>query len=363
MSVDQSQLVFTERVLPQTARKTRELRFPARKFEEHRWFRNPHLMTLVGELWPRHVSALPTATERLFHVDAGTQLLAKCHWQAAPREHRTLVLVHGLEGSSESSYMLGNAAKAFAAGFNVLRVNQRNCGGTENLTPTLCNGGQSGDYLAILKELVCRDRLPEIFFAGYSLGGNLVVKMAGELGARLPRQLRGICAVCPSLDLAGIADASGEFANLLYQWYFLWCLRRAMRRKSRLFPQLFPRRLWRLWTIEAWHEAVTAPCGGYCDAEDYYRRASALRVIDQVHVPTLIIAAQDDPIIPVATFRNPRITENPFIRLETPEHGGHCGFVSRNDGEERFWAEKRVVEFCLEVEDLFISRRPEATGM
>jgi uncharacterized protein len=361
MSVDQPQLVLTDRDLPKAAQKEREWRFPANKFEEHRWLRNPHLMTFVGEHWPRNLSVLPKATERLFQVDVGTQLLAKCHWQEAPREHSTLVLVHGLEGSSESNYILGNAARGFAAGFNVLRVNQRNCGGSERLTQTLSNAGQSGDYLTILKELICKDRLPEIFFAGYSLGGNLVVKMAGELGARAPRQLRGICAVCPSLDLAGMADASGEFANLLYQWYFLWYLRRTMRRKRRLFPKLFPRGLWRLWTMQAWHEAVTAPCCGYCDAEDYYRRASALRMVDQVHVPTLIIAAQDDPIIPVATFRNPRITENPFIRLETPEHGGHCGFVSRKNGEERFWAERRVVEFCAEesrVSDGPLAQKP-----
>jgi len=333
------------RLPPKTIQKQSEV--PTRNFEVHQWLRNPHLMTLVAEYWPRDLSSLPPATERLFQVDRETQLLARCHWQPEPQGRATLVLVHGLEGSSESSYILGNAARAFAAGSNVLRVNQRNCGGTEHLTPTLYNSGLSGDYRAILEELVRRDRLPEIFFAGYSMGGNLVVKMGGELGAHPPRQLRGICAVCPSLDLAGMAKASNKFANLLYQWYFLWSFRKRMHRKAKLFPRFCQKGLWRLWTMRAWHETIIAPCCGYDSADDYYFRASALRVIDQIHVPTLILAAQDDPIIPVGAFCSPRFANNPFISVETPEYGGHCGFVSRNGGEERFWAERRVVDFCL----------------
>jgi uncharacterized protein len=333
---------------------------PETEFEAHPWLRNPHLMTFLAEYWPRNLSSLPPATERLFLVDAETQLLAKCHWQSVPRECSTLVLVHGLEGSSESRYILGTAAKAFAAGLNVVRVNQRNCGGTEHLTPTLYNSGLSGDYRAILKELIQKDRLPEIFFAGYSMGGNLVVKMAGEFAAHPPRQLRGICAVCPSLDLAGMAEASDKFTNLLYQWYFLWCFRRRMRKKARLFPNFSHTRMWRLWTMQAWDQAITAPCCGYDGADDYYFRASALRVMGQIHVPTFILAAQDDPIIPIASFHNSRVVSNRFIKLETPKHGGHCGFVSKHSGEGRFWAEKRVVEFCLRESTISEDRRSKS---
>jgi uncharacterized protein len=356
MSAKQSLLTEHHQLPPETIKKHCEL--STSEFEPSWWLRNPHLMTLVAEFLPRSLSSLPASTKRLFRVDTKTQLLAKCHWQPEPREYSTLVLVHGLEGSSESSYILGNAAKAFAAGFNVVRVNQRNCGGTEHLTPTLYDSGLSGDYRAILRELIRKDRLPEIFFAGYSMGGNLVAKMGGEFGAHPPPELRGICAVCPSLDLAGMAAASGELMNLLYQWYFLWCFRRSMRRKAKLFPEFHQSRLWRLWTLRAWHETITARCCGYSSADDYYAQASALRVIDQVHVPTLILAAQDDPIIPVASFRNPRLVNNPFLRLETPEYGGHCGFISRAGGEERFWAEKRVVEFCLRESRISKGRQP-----
>jgi uncharacterized protein len=336
-------------ILQETARKERVLRLPVKGFKVHPWLRNPHFMTVVAEYWPRNLSSLPQATERLFEVEVGTRLLAKCHWQAMPRRHPTLVLVHGLEGSSESRYMLGIAEKAFAAGFNVVRMNQRNCGGTEHLTPTLYESGLSRDYCTILEDLIQKDRLTDIFFVGYSMGGNLVLKMTGEFGAHPPQELRGVCAVCPSLDLAASSDASDETRNLFYKWHFLWSFKRRMRRKARLFPKRYRAAgLWRLRTMREWHEAITAPACGYRDADDYYDRASALRVVDQIRVPTLILAAQDDPIIPIATFQDPRIVGNSFITLVTPEHGGHCGFVSQNTGDERFWAEPRVVEFCTQ---------------
>jgi predicted alpha/beta-fold hydrolase len=118
--------------------------------------------------------------------------------------------------------MLGLAERAFLAGWNAVRLNQRNCGGTESLTPTLYNSGLSGDYRAVLWELIERDALPMIFFAGYSMGGNLVLKMAGELAGSAPRQLRGVAAVCPCIDLALCADAVGLPANFIYQRHFVF---------------------------------------------------------------------------------------------------------------------------------------------
>jgi uncharacterized protein len=205
-------------------------------FEPHRWLRNKHVMTLAGALLPRRTPALPRADGRLFEVERGTQLLARCHWQRDPTQSPTLALVHGLEGSSESAYMRTLAGQAFAAGFNVLRINQRNCGGTERLTPTLYNSGLSADFRAVLLELIERDRLKQICFAGYSMGGNLVLKMSGELGSAAPRELRAICAVCPTLDLAACVDAIERPENRLYQVHFVRDLKSRLRRKAKLFP-------------------------------------------------------------------------------------------------------------------------------
>lgn len=309
-------------------------------------------MTLVASRKPRRFH-LPAPTERLFEVEPGSRLLAHCHWQAEPRRHPTIVLVHGLEGSSDSSYMRGVSEKALRAGFNAVRLNQRNCGGTEGLTPTLYNSGMSDDYRAVLVELLERDALPEIFFAGFSMGGNLVLKMAGELGAAAPAGLRGMIAVGPALDLAACADALAEPQNAFYQWHFVHNLMRRFHRKTRLFPERYAADgLPRIHTLREFDEYITAPHCGYRDAVDYYYRASAVRVLSQIRVPTLVIAAQDDPFVPFASFGDPALRSNPHISLVAPANGGHCGFVSSSGGDERYWAEARTLEFCRQRSEI-----------
>ena len=209
-------------------------------FDPHPLLRNPHLMTIASSFWRRNFPRLPRATDRLFEVERETRILAHCHWLASPQDHPTLLLVHGLEGSSDSGYMLGTAEKAFTRGFNVLRVNQRNCGGTEQLTSTLYNSGLSRDFKAVVEELIAKDGLPEIFAAGYSMGGNLVLKMAGEWSDAAPAELRAIVAISPSLDLAACARALNRPQNWIYQRHFVNKLKQRMRLKAKLFPGLYP---------------------------------------------------------------------------------------------------------------------------
>jgi len=318
-----------------------------KEFEPHRWLGNAHVMTLAGALLPRRTPELRRTEERLFEVEPGTRLLARCDWQRQPNRSATLALVHGLEGSSESAYMRGLAARAFAAGFNVLRINQRNCGGTEGLTATLYNSGLSADFRAVLFELMERDRLPQIFFAGYSMGGNLILKMAGELGTARPQELRGVCAVCPTLDLRACVDALARPENRLYQRHFVRHLKSRMQRKAKLFPGQFELNgLRRVRTVREFDDAVTAPHCGYGDAANYYQQASALRVAQRIAVPTLILTSKDDPVVPFESFEVPELAGNPQIKIVATESGGHCSFISRSRGRERYWAEARVLEFC-----------------
>ncbi len=318
-----------------------------REFEAHPWLRNAHLMTVAAVYWPRRHERLPPPTQRLFEVEPGTWLLAKCHWQPNFREHPALVLVHGLEGSSESPYMLGIADKAYSLGFSVLRLNQRNCGGTEHLTPTFYNFCLSGDCRAVLEDLVRKEAPPEIFVAGYSMGGNLVLKMAGEFGANPIPELQGVCAVCPGLDLAAASQVSGKRRYWLYERSMLRGLKDKVRKKSKLFPERYRfDGVARLRSLREWDETVTAPTAGFSRAADYYCQASARRVVSQIHLPTLILTAEDDPFIPIESFSDPGILTNPFVTLVASKFGGHCGFISRPGGEARFWAELQIVEFC-----------------
>lgn len=307
-------------------------------------------MTIAANFWPRKFARLSKSVSRLFEVEPDTRIRGECHWQENAHSHPTLVLLHGLEGSSESNYMLGTAEKAFHSGFNVVRLNQRNCGGTEKLTRTLYHSGLSGDIRAVLLELIERDGLQEIFAAGFSMGGNLVLKMAGEFSDAAPPQLRSFVAIAPSLDLAACADALDERRNFLYNRHFVKRLKKRMRYKAGLFPSLFPLDLavfQRISTVREFDNVITARFCGFRDAAEYYERSSAVKVIGAIRRPALILTAQDDPFVPFRPFRNSAIQANPHITLLAPLHGGHCAFISQETGLNRFWAESRIVEFCL----------------
>src|SRR5208337_100145 len=320
-----------------------------REFEPHRLLWSGHLQTIAGALLKRKVQ-LPPQEERLFRVDAETQLKGMCSWQPGKRKDApVIVTVHGLEGSSESNYAIGIAAKAYARGFHAVRLNQRNCGGTERLTPTLYNSGMSGDYRAVLQELIA-EGFEKIFFAGYSMGGNLVTKMAGEWGEAPPPQLRGVAAVCPALDLSACANALEKTENYLYQRHFVKGLMTRYLRKAEMFPQRYlmngfgPIR-----TVREFDDAITGPQFGYKDAEEYYQAAGAKRVIAQVRIPLLLITAKDDPFVPYESFLRAKVAENPSVQFVAPENGGHCGFISKWPGRERHWAEQRIVEQMAEL--------------
>jgi predicted alpha/beta-fold hydrolase len=317
------------------------------EFVSHRLLTNGHAMTIAAAFVPRRF-VLPAAEQRLFQVDPFSRLLAKCHWQEGKASGApVMVIVHGLEGSSDSNYVLGIAEKAYKHGYHVVRMNQRNCGGTEGMTPTLYNSGMSGDYRAVFEELANSDGFTQIFFAGYSMGGNLVTKMAGEFGEDVPGALRGVCAVCPALDLSACADTLERRDNYLYQRHFVAGLMARYARKAELFPDRYSRNgFGAIRTVRGFDDAITAPCFGYRDAEEYYEAAGAKKVIGQVRVPMLLITAEDDPFVPYVSFLAARVEQNAAIRFVAPQHGGHCAFISNKSGVERFWAEQRIVEFC-----------------
>jgi uncharacterized protein len=324
-----------------------------KEFVPSRWLCNPHAMTIAATFWRRKFLRLPVSFSRLFEVESGTQVRADCHLHENPRERATIVLLHGLEGSSDSGYMLGVAEKSWVAGFNVVRLNQRNCGGTERLTRTLYHSGLSDDIRAVVFELIERDELPEIFAVGFSMGGNLVLKTAGELSDSAPSQIRGFVAVAPALDLAACADALGEPRNFIYERHFVEGLKRRMRLKASLFPHIFGIDGMRgIRSVREFDEVITARFCGFTGADDYYERSSAQHVLARIRKPTLILTAEDDPFVPISSFSHSAIHENPCIELVTSKHGGHCAFISNEPGDARFWAENRVVEFCRQQSTL-----------
>jgi predicted alpha/beta-fold hydrolase len=320
-----------------------------KNFVPRETLRGGHRMTLYSWGNPRYFPLLPDPIRRFFQVERATRVAADCHWQPEPWRHATLLALHGLNGSSDAHYMRGLAAKAFARGMNVVRLNQRNCGGTEHLAPGLFHSGLTADAAHVIHELTAVDGLTAIAVAGYSLGGNLALKLAGEYGASAPAELVAVAAVSPIIEIGECTRALERPGNALYQWNFVRDLKRRIRRKSACNPGAFDlSNLGRVRTVREFDDVFTAPHFGFRNAEDYYHRASAMRVIDRIRVPALVITAEDDPFVPSAPFRDPKVAANPWIDLRISRYGGHCGFVGDRSAEgDGYWAEDQIVEFVL----------------
>jgi len=338
---------LTPRPLPAEAPRASDpfLNVPSAPFRPRRGLRGPHRQTLASQFLLRRIH-LPAAEKRLFQIEREVQVLCRCHWQKERRQALTLIIVHGLEGSSESQYVLGSTAKALAAGMNVVRMNMRNCGGTEALGPTLYHSGLSGDVGVVARALLAEEDLPRVALLGFSMGGNLVLKLAGEWGREAPRQLRAVGAVSPSVDLAPSAAALHHPQNWVYEQYFLWNLRRRLRRKARLYPNRYEmRRLRRVWTLRQFDDRITAHYCGFAGADDYYARASAARVIQGIAVPALLIHSSDDPFIHILPETKAKLQANSRVRYIETERGGHCAFLADPDGYDGRWAERTAIEF------------------
>jgi hypothetical protein len=319
----------------------------AAPFVPRPWLGNGHAMTVFVWARQRRYPALPRPVDRLFRVDAESQVLARCYWQPDPAACPTLVALHGLEGSHAVHYMPGLAEKAWRRGWNAVLLNQRNCGGTERLSPRLYHSGLTEDPRAVIAELADRDGLSRFGIVGYSLGGNLALKLAGELGAGGALPVRAVAAVGPTIDLERCVRAIERKVNIAYHLNFLRQLRARLRRMVAAWPGRFdPAPLDRIWSIRRFDDVYTAPHHGFGDAANYYHQASAMRAIDRVRLPTLVIAAEDDPVVPAGQFREPAVANNPSISVRLERHGGHCGFFTgAPDGGDGYWAERTAVEF------------------
>ena len=335
---------------------------PSSPFKPRRWLANGHLQTIVGNFLPR-TDTLPAATTHLVAVplpdemaalpwavalDAAlpSHVLCHAHWQQDLADAITVVLVHGLEGSSNSQYVVGNANRLYAAGCNVIRMNMRNCGGTDALSPTLYHSGMSGDVRAVLRWLIHRG-CTRVVLAGYSMGGNLVLKAVGELGAEAPPQLLGVVAVSPPMDLRESADALHSPANRLYERRFLRNLKARYMRKVRLFPAVFdPATIAQVRSIRDFDECAVGTYCGFTGADDYYARSGAERVLGRIAVPALVLHACDDPFIRLTAATRNTIAANEHITLLQPAHGGHCAFLEdAAPGYDGYWAERTLMQF------------------
>ena len=335
--------------------------FAAQPFVPRRFLSNAHLQTIFGNSLRRE-SGLPEPVREMVEVvpskdgQIASEVLCLCHWQPEEvRAHRpTAVLVHGLEGSANSQYVVGNANKFWRTGANVVRMNMRNCGGQNyemaERTPTLYNSGLSGDVDAVMRFFIARERLQSVALIGYSMGGNLVLKLAGELGADAPRELHAVVGVSPAMDLDASVTALHRPINRYYERRFVRALLRRYRHKAACFPRIYDLKLAEgIRSVREFDNQITAPYSGFTSAEDYYYRAAAARVINRVAVPTLVIHAQDDPFIVVTPETAAAVHANPNITFIETKHGGHCAFLAARGAadDDGYWAEITLLKFVM----------------
>ena len=250
-----------------------------------------------------------------------------------------LILVHGLEGSGSAGYMLTMAKAALDAGYAVSRFNIRTCGGTEHLANTLYHSGLTTDLRFVLNQL----QRP-VHLVGYSLGGNMILKLAGELGEAAAPLIASVCAISTPIDLAASARAIGRPSNRIYERRFLRRMRNRVVSTGR-FTREQVKVARSIWEFD---DLISGPSFGFRDAAHYYETQSAQLFLDRIRVPVLLIQAKDDIFIPFEIFDHPAIKTNPYITLHATEHGGHLGFLSRN--KPRFWLDGAVLRWIESVD-------------
>jgi hypothetical protein len=324
--------------------------FFGERFVPRRPFVGGHAQTIAGNFLPRR-NELPAPEERFISVETDVKVLCHCHWQPERVGATTLIIVHGLEGSSDSQYVIGTGSKAWRAGMNVVRMNMRNCGGTEQLGPTLYNSGMSSDVGVVAETLIREEDLQKVALVGFSMGGNLVLKLLGEWGASAPPQIKAGIGVSPAMDLAASADALHDRANRIYEWKFLRGLKRRIERKAALYPDRYDTRYLRgVRSLREFDDQVTARYCGFAGAQDYYTSAASSQSLDRIAIPTLVLHADDDPFIRVLPDTRQKLISNLHITYIETKSGGHCAFLADANGYDGRWAERQAIAFIQKVE-------------
>lgn len=308
----------------------------------HPYFKNPHLATIAGNFWQRPDSQARWPAEAvLYRTEPDVQVLVHAQKPEEPRGE--VVLVHGLEGSSESGYARSMAFAALERGFAVHRFNMRGCGGTEALSLLSYHAGQTSDLLHVVRE---RRRLSgaPVFLVGYSLGANVVLKLAGELGEDASGLLAGVAAVSAPIDLAACAATLNRRTNFIYQNRFLGRLKERIRLKNRLAPEVYSlEHLPKVKSIVDFDDYYTSRLFGFGTAANYFATQSSNQFLERIRVPALLLIAKDDPMVPFHTYNHPAFGRNPVLNLQTVEHGGHLGFISRS--QPRFWLDHAILDW------------------
>jgi len=263
----------------------------------------------------------------------------------------TLLVLHGLEGSADSHYVRGAAARARALGWRTLALNYRSCSGEPNRNPRFYHCGETGDPGFVAGRILERFSGP-LVLAGFSLGGNVLLKWLGECGDGVSARIRGAACISASINPAACAKVLDSVAGYFYRWHLLSSVKRKAERFVKLHPGLIDiEGVRRAQTFHHFDRLVIAPLYGFRDELDYYEKADASPYLPHIRVKTLILSAEDDPIVPPHVFPHDQVAESDWLSGVLVKNGGHVGFVAGgNPRSPAYWAEERAFGFldgCL----------------
>ena len=314
-------------------------------------FRSPwalaggHRQTLAGAFFPGRLPDERAVVRRIPLSDGDTLVVhddCPTNW---PSAGPVAVMLHGLAGCHRSSYLVRTAAMLNANGVRTFRMDLRGCGAGFGLALKPYNAGCSDDVFAVLRAIAVWCRGSPISLFGFSLGGNIVLKLLGEALDRVPPELVRAAAINPPIDLARCTYGLSRWPQRHYDVYFvkqlLQRLRELQQHRSDFVPPTFARTPRRLVDFD---DQYTAPRTGFRDADDYYKRCSSEQFISAIRVPTLILTSRDDPLIPVASFERLSLSTN--VRLHIAEGGGHLGYLATGNGEQsRDWLQTQLLRW------------------
>ncbi len=301
---------------------------------------NNHAQTLIASRLPLN-TRLPSVTKRVV-LPGGDQLALEIstpeHWQ---KTDLTVVMIHGLCSSHLAPYLVRLTRKLYVRGVRAVRVNLRGCGSGYGLAKGIYHSGRSEDVLAALTELYQETPTSPVVLIGFSLGGNLVLKLAGEVPEQAARYLKQVIAICSPVHLKNCSSLLSQPSNRLYDQHFVNLLKADVATKQELFPDLprvmLPNKL----SLYDFDNLYTAPRGGFKDAEDYYQRCSAAPFVKNISIPCRILFAEDDPFIDATVFDG--LTLPPHIEIFHTRHGGHVGFLGHPGRGGFYWLDWQIL--------------------
>lgn len=306
------------------------------------WLPGGHAQTL----WPLLIKPRPTKLRRERWATPDGDFIDVDHLDGPP-DAPLLVLFHGLEGSAQSHYARSTAQACKKAGWRLALPHFRGCSGEMNRRPRAYHSGDSAEIDWILRRLQTANGGRRLHAAGVSLGGNALLKWAGERGASAAEQVTGVVALCAPLDLTACGHHLAHGFNRVYTQHFLKTLKAVSSARLRQFPDLFNEaKMLQAINLYQFDDAVTAPIHGFAGADDYWQRASAKPWLKSIAVPTLAVNPKNDPFLP-ARYLPGTADISPSVRLEQPGSGGHVGFVSGNFPGNLDWLPQRLLHFFL----------------